>query len=83
MISNPTWPRSPADKQITVDAFDKRRIRPQEAEISGVIQMMAGSEVNYHKQPLASGSKRPSDIANLPRAFGHSADTRILGRLMA
>jgi hypothetical protein len=30
------------------------------------------------KQPLASGSKRPSDIANLPRAFGHSADTKIL-----
>ena len=30
------------------------------------------------QQPLASGLYRPSDIANLPRAFGHSADTRIL-----
>jgi threonine dehydratase len=31
------------------------------------------------------GSNRPSDIVNLPRAFGHSADTRILqvGRAMA
>src|SRR5262245_21373271 len=35
------------------------------------------SSRSNHKQPLASGSKRPSDIANLPRAFGHTADTRI------
>ena len=35
--------------------------------------VLAGPNVDSRSHP---GSKRPSDMANLPRAFGHSADTR-------
>jgi hypothetical protein len=34
------------------------------------------NQIDRHE--LASGSNGPSNIVNLPRAFGHSADTRIL-----